>query len=193
MAQTQKNIKTKRSIKENMMPQEAPIQAQAPQMDMTSLGQEPQMQSWDHPGCEDKVGQVFVVLKPSPESAAEDLVHETHCFGMGQFEPHSVHGVYADGREANLVAEAAQADLHKHLRKVEKKKDHVLDEIAKHIGKLQKAVNGHMDEASQKPEEADMHHELAQRKMNIIKGLRDKHKAIKATKKELPEPKENKK
>jgi hypothetical protein len=50
-----------------------------------------------------------------------------------------------------------------------------------------------MDEASEKPEEADMHHELAQRKMNIIKGLRDKHKAVKATNRELPEPKENKK
>jgi hypothetical protein len=154
------------------------------------MGQEPQMQSWDHPGCEDKIGKVFVVLKPSPESSPENLVHDTHAFGIGQFEPSSVHGLYADKNEANLVAEAAQADLHTHLRKVEKKKDQVLDEITKHINKLQKAVNGHMTEASEKPEEADMHHELAQRKMNIIKGLRDKHKAVKATKKELPEIKE---
>ena len=187
MSQIQKNVKTKKSIKENMMPQQAPAMNQVPQMGMTSLEQEPQMQSWDHPGCEDKIGKVFVVLKPSPESSADNLVHETHAFGIGQFEPSSVHGLYADKNEANLVAEAAQADLHTHLRKVEKKKDHVLDEITKSINKLQKAVNGHMTEASEKPEEADMHHELAQRKMNIIKGLRDKHKAVKTTKKELPE------
>jgi hypothetical protein len=173
-----------------MMPQQAPVMNQAPQMDMTSLEQEPQMQSWDHPGCEDKIGKVFVVLKPSPESSPENLVHETHAFGIGQFEPNSVHGLYADKNEANLVAEAAQTDLHKHLRKVEKKKSQVLDEITKHINKLQKAVNGHMTEASEKPEEADMHHELAQRKMNVIKGLRDKHKAVKMTQKELPEIKE---
>jgi len=24
--------------------------------------------NWDHPGCEDKVGKMFVVLKPGPES-----------------------------------------------------------------------------------------------------------------------------
>jgi len=190
MSQIQKNVKTKKSIKENMMPQQAPVMNQAPQMDMTSLEQEPQMQSWDHPGCEDKIGKVFVVLKPSPESSPENLVHETHAFGIGQFEPNSVHGLYADKNEANLVAEAAQTDLHKHLRKVEKKKSQVLDEITKHINKLQKAFNGHMTEASEKPEEADMHHELAQRKMNVIKGLRDKHKAVKMTQKELPEIKE---
>ena len=123
MSQIQKKVGAKKSIKENMMPQQAPVMNRAPQMDMGSLEQEPQMQSWDHPGCEDKIGKVFVVLKPSPESSPENLVHETHCFGCGQFEPSSVHGLYADKNEANLVAEAAQADLHTHLRKVEKKKD----------------------------------------------------------------------
>jgi hypothetical protein len=152
-----------------------------------AFSMEPQAQTWEHPGCDDKVGDIYVVLKPTPESTPEDSVHQTHAFGMGQFEPHSVHGVYTDKNEANLVSEAAHTDLHKYLRKVEKKKDEVLEELAKQINKLQKAVNGHMDEASQKPEEADMHHELAQRKMNIIKGLRDKHKAVKASKKELPE------
>ena len=192
MSQIQKKVGTKKSIKENIMPQEAPVMNQAPQMGMGSLEQEPQMQSWDHPGCEDKRGKVFVVLKPGPQSSIEDLVHETHVFGTGQFDPNSVHGLYADKNEANLVAEAAHADLHKHLRGVEKKKDRVLDEIVKNINKLQKAVNGHMNEASEKPEEADMHHELAQRKMNVIKGLRDKHKAVKASKKELPKQEEEK-
>jgi hypothetical protein len=48
-------------------------------------------------------------------------------------------------------------------------------------------MNSHMKEATEKPELSEAHHAQAERKMNIIKGLRDKHKAIKATKKDLPE------
>jgi hypothetical protein len=33
---------------------------------------------------------------------------------------------------------------------------------------------------------SEKHHELAERKMAMIRGLRDKHKAVKAAKKELP-------
>ena len=148
---------------------------------------QPQMQSWDHPGCEDKIGKIFVVLKPSPESSPEDLVHQTHAFGTGQFDPQSVHGVYGDEAEAGIVAEAATAELHKHLAKVEKKKDHVLSEIEKHVARLQKEINAHMKEATDRPELSEGHHQLAEKKMNIIKSLRDKHKTIKGTKKELPE------
>lgn len=169
------NTKKKKSLKENMMPQQE------------MLGQQPQMQSWDHPGCEDRVGKMFVVLKPNPESSHDDLVHETHAFGTGQFDPQSVHGVYIDEDEAKLVAEAVISELHKHLAKVEKKKDHVLGEIEKHVARLQKEINTHMKEATDRPELAEGHHQLAERKMNMIKGLREKHKAIKATKKELPE------
>lgn len=165
----------KESVKENMLPQQ----------DM--LGTAPTVQSWDHPGCDDKVGKMFVVLKPSSHSSMEDLVHETHAFGMGQFDPQGVHGVYADLEEANLVAEAAVDELHKHLAKVEKKKDHVLSELDKHVARLQKEINAHMKEATDRPELAEGHHQLAEKKMNMIKNLREKHKAIKATKRELPE------
>ena len=91
MSQIQKKVKTKKSIKENMMPQQDSMMQQAPSMEMPVMDQEP---SWDHPGCDDKVGKIFVVLKPSPEHSPEDLVHNTHAFGIGQFEPNSVHGVY---------------------------------------------------------------------------------------------------
>ena len=179
MEKTQKkmaqNIKKKKNLKENMLPQVSlPTAA-------------PQMQSWDHPGCEDKIGKMFVVLKPSAQSSVEDLVHETHAFGTGQFDPQGVHGVYADMNEANLVAEAALNELFKHLGKVEKKKDQVLSEIEKHVARLQKEINAHMKEATDRPELAEGHHQLAEKKMNMIKGLRNKHKAVKATKKEIPQ------
>ena len=186
MSQPQKKT-NKRSIKENMMPQQNPMVPQQPPMDMPIMQQEP---SWDHPGCDDKVGKVFVVLKPTAGTSHEDLVQETHCFGMGQFDPMAVHGVYNNVEEANLVAEAATVNLHKHLAKIEKKKDHVMNEIEKHIARLQKEINVHMKEATDAPELSEGHHGLAEKKMNMIKGLRDKHKAIKAAKKEVPEIKE---
>ena len=182
MEKTQKkmaqNTKKKRTLKENMMPQQ----------DM--LGQAPQMQSWDHPGCEDKVGKMFVVLKPNPEVSPMDLVQETHAFGMGQFDPQSVHGVYMDEEEANLVAEAAYVKLHKHLAEIEKKKDTVVNKIDSHIARLQKEINSHMKEATENPELSEGHHQLAEKKMNMIKGLRDKQKTVKAAKKELPQKEE---
>lgn len=142
---------------------------------------------WEHPGCEDKIGDIFVVLRPNPESSPEDLVHKTHAFGMGQFEPQGVHGVYNDENEANLVAEAACTELRKHLEEVEGKKHTVVEKIDKIISKLQKEINTHMKEASEMPESADKAHELAERKMATIKGLREKRKMVEASKKPLEE------
>lgn len=166
--------KKKKNLKENMLPQ------------MGLPTAEPQAQSWDHPGCDDKVGNLFVVLKPHAGATPQDIMHQTHAFGMGQFDPQGVHGVYNNEEEANLVAEAACNELHKHLHAVEKKKDHVLGEIDKHIARLQKEINAHMKEATERPELSEGHHQLAEKKMNTIKGLRDKHRAIKASKKDIP-------
>lgn len=139
-----------------------------------------------HPGCEDVIGDIYIVLKPSADSNAANMVHKTHAFGIHQFDPHTVHGVYNDEGEAAIVAESALKELHKHLAKVEKKKDSVLERIGKHIHKLQKEINDHMKLANSKPEEADAHHMLAEKKMGIIRNLRDKHKLVKAAKRELP-------
>jgi hypothetical protein len=149
-----------------------------------------EQEHWDHPGCEDKIGQIFVVLKPGSESSPEDIVHKTHAFGMGQFEPQGVHGVYNDETEANLVAEAACTELRKHLEEVEGKKHTVTEKIDKVINKLQKEINLHMKEASEMPEGADKAHELAERKMAQIKELREKRKMVEASKKPLPEKEE---
>jgi|688.fasta_scaffold91896_4 hypothetical protein len=152
------------------------------------VSQEGMMQdNWDHPGCEDRIGKVFVVLKPGPESMPKDIVHQTHAFGMGQFDPQSVHGVYTEKDEANLVAEAACMELRKHLSEVEKKKDTVLEKIDKHIARLQKEINAHMKDATDIPEMSEKHHELAERKMGMIRNLREKHKMVKSAKKQLPE------
>jgi len=141
---------------------------------------------YNHPGCDDQIGDIYVVLKPSADNSVEDIMHKTHAFGVHQFDPHTVHGVYGDEGEANLVAEGAVKDLHKHLTKLEKKKDTILEKIGKKIHSLQKEINDHMKSANERPEESDTHHMLAEKKMGVIRNLRDKHKMIKASKKELP-------
>lgn len=146
--------------------------------------EEPDMhQHLDTPEYEDKIGQVFVVLKPEPESQPTDIVHQTDVFGAGQFDPHTVHGVYNEENEANLVAEAICGELQKHLGEVEKKKHTVVEKIDKHIARLQKEINQHMKEASELPEQADKSHALAEEKMETIKGLREKRKMVEASKK----------
>ena len=161
-------------------PQPEPLQIELPDQDMGVVDQ------YAHPGCDDQIGDIFVVLKPTHASNAQDIMHKTHAFGVHQFDPHTVHGVYGDEGEANLVAEGAVRDLHKHLTKVEKKKDTILEKIGKKIHALQKEINNHMKSASARPEESDTHHMLAEKKMNVIRNLRDKHKMVKASKKELP-------
>jgi hypothetical protein len=141
----------------------------------------------DHPGCEDTVGKIFIVLKPVPGASPIDLVHPTHAFGMGQYDPQGVHGVYNDEEEANMVAESACNELHKHLTGVEKKKDQILDKITEKIAGFQKEINAHMKEATDNPELAEKHHQLAERKMQAIGALRGKHKMVKEAKKEVPQ------
>lgn len=159
------------------------MQMGAPEMDV------PETETIDqyiHPGCEDQIGDIYVVLKPNPGGSPEDIVHKTHAFGVHQFDPKTVHGVYGDEGEAAIVAEGAIKDLDKHLKKVEGKKDTIIQRIAEKINFLQKEINGHMKSANERPEESDTHHMLAEKKMNLIRNLRDKHKMVKAAKKQLP-------
>ena len=138
--------------------------------------EENHMMGHEHPGYEDKVGQICIVMKPSPDSSPEDLVHTTHAFGMGQYDPTTIHGIYNDEKEANLVAEAICNELQKYLAEVEKKKGEVSMKLEAAIAKLQKEVNRCMDEGNDTK---------AQETIQKIAELRNKHKMVEASKKEM--------
>lgn len=163
--------------------QPVPLEVEVPEVGVVD--------QYAHPGCEDTIGDIYIVLKPNANSNTADMVHKTHAFGTHQFDPHTVHGVYGDEGEAAIVAEGALKDLHKHIKKVENKKNDALSKIGKHITRLQKEINDHMKSANERPEESDNHHMLAEKKMNMIRNLRDKHKMVKASKKELPKKQED--
>lgn len=145
-----------------------------------------------HPGCEDTVGQIFIVLKPGPEDSAENLVQPTHVFGMNQVDPSMVHGVYQDEKQANTVAEGAVKSLQEHLEGMEMKKNTITEKIAERIKALQQEINQHLEEASANPELEENHHMDAETKMNEIKTLRQKAKAVEASKKPIEEKKDKK-
>jgi hypothetical protein len=140
-------------------------------------------QSYEHPGCEDTIGDIFVVMKPGPEDTPEKLVQPTHAFGMQQFDPMQVHGVYNDQEEANMVAEAACNELYKHMKEVEDKKHSITEKIGRMIKEMQKQVNRHMQEGNEGG---------AQETLQKISSLRERHKMVQASKKEI-KPLEEKK
>ena len=140
--------------------------------------EETHMMGHDHPGCEDNVGAIYVVLKPTPGTSPADLVHQTHAFGMHQHDPMNIHGIYGDEGEANMVAEAACTEMYKHLQEIEKKKQDVTERIEKTIGMLQKEVNRCMEEGMD---------ERAQGLLEKIKQLRSKGSMVEASKKPIEE------
>lgn len=166
------NADKKESVKESITMQQ-PIMQQMQQ----------QMPSHEHPGCEDMVGDIFVVLKPTPEDTPQNLVQPTHVFGMGQFDPAKVHGVYNDEEEANIVAEAACNELYKHMKEVEDKKNSITEKIDGMIRKMHKQVNRYMQEGNEG---------AAQMMLEKISNLRERHKMVETSKKEI-KPLEEKK
>ena len=134
-----------------------------------------------HPGCEDNVGQICVVLKPTPGASPEDLVHTTHAFGMHQFDPMQVHGIYPDEKQAQQIAEAACSAMEGHLQAIEEKKMEVTSKIEETIKKLQKEVNRCMEEGMD---------ERAQKVIQKIAELRSKHQMVEASKKEIKKEEE---
>lgn len=138
--------------------------------------EETHMMGHDHPGCDDQVGQIFVVLKPTPGASPENLVQQTHAFGMHQHDPMNIHGIYGDEGQAISVAEAACTEMYKHLEEVEKKKHEVTEKIEKTIEMLQKEVNRCMEEGQDG---------RAQQVLQKISELRSKHQMVEASKKPI--------
>jgi hypothetical protein len=98
-----------------------------------------------------------------------------------------IHGYYSTQEEAMKVANTLLTDKMASQKSLEEKKSQVVDKIDKVIAKLQKEINDHMKMTTEAPEEADKYHSMAETKMSKIKELREKHKAVAASKKQLQE------
>lgn len=140
----------------------------------------------------------FVVEKPkSPTENPSMLVFKSDPFMFAKqviagLTPDEVFGFFLDEDEAFSVAHDLVSSAFESAKSLEEKKEVVLGKLDKHINRLQREINQHMKEASVDPDAADRHHQMAEMKMSTIKELRNKHKMVGASKKELIKPEEDK-
>jgi hypothetical protein len=140
----------------------------------------------------------FVVEKPkSPTENPSMLVFKSDPFMFAKqviagLTPEEVYGFFLDEDEAFSIAHDLVSSAFESAKSLEEKKEAVLGKLDKHINKLQREINQHMKEASVDPDAADRHHQMAEMKMSTIKELRNKHKMVGASKKELIKPEEDK-
>lgn len=137
--------------------------------------------------------EFYVVEHPeSPTENPQMLVHKSDPFMfarqvIGGLRPEQVYGFYLDENDAINAAHDLVDAVYESAKNLETKKDTVIEKLNKHINKLQKEINMHMKSASDNPQEADQHHTMAERKMAMIKEMRNKHKMVEAAKQQLPE------
>ena len=135
--------------------------------------------------------EFWVVEKPTdPMADPMTLVHKSDPFKFamqvrGGLVPDEVLGFYLDEDEALNAAHDQVTAVFEAAKALEEKKDAVIGKLDKHIARLQKEINQHMREAGDNPDQADNHHQEAERKMATIKELRSKHKMVGQSKKEL--------
>ncbi len=64
------------------------------------------------------------------------MVHQSDVFGVNQFSPENIHGVYNDGDRATGIAEKLVREMHVSMAQLEEKKGKVSDKLQKAITKL---------------------------------------------------------
>ena len=106
---------------------------------------------------------------------------------MNGLSPDQVAGFYSTEEEARKKAEGMLDELYTKAKTLEEKKEEVSKKLQKTLDALQKKAESHMKMVKSEPENADKHHEEAERLMARIKELRGKHKMVEGSKQELGE------
>lgn len=137
--------------------------------------------------------QFWVVMKPtSYESTVQDIMAPADPFQFCEMHknglaPNQVAGFFTDEAEASKKAEGMLNTLYEAAKALEEKKGEVSGKLQKTIDALQKKAEEHMKMVKKEPENADKHHEQAEKAMARIKELRGKHKMVEESKKEVKE------
>ena len=145
---------------------------------------------------ENKVGQLYVVQKPSAGCDMAGMVYEVDP--ITGIQPHgvdaqTVHGVYASMEEAQKVAEKLYDGHMTGMKKLEEKKGKVTDKLTKTISNLEKKHKSMMEMAKANPKEASMHKSKISEIQAKIQELMDKLEKVEKSKKPIEEKEEDKK
>ena len=145
---------------------------------------------------ENKVGQLYVVQKPSAGCDMAGMVYEVDP--ITGIQPHgvdaqTVHGVYASMEEAQKVAEKLYDGHMTGMKKLEEKKGKVTDKLTKTISNLEKKQKSMMEMAKANPKEASMHKSKISEIQAKIQELMDKLEMVEKSKTPIEEKEEDKK
>jgi len=142
--------------------------------------------------------EFWVVQKPtSHESSIQDIVTSCDPFQFvdmcrSGLAPDAVHGFYTEEEDAEKAGKQLLTDMYHSAKSLEEKKEEVTTKLQKTIDKLQKKAEEHMRMVKKEPDQADHHHEEAEKIMARIKELRGKHKMVETAKKQLKPLEEDK-
>ena len=145
---------------------------------------------------ENKVGQLYVVQKPSAGCDMAGMVYEVDP--ITGIQPHgvdaqTVHGVYASMEEAQKVAEKLYDGHMTGMKKLEEKKGKVTEKLTKTITMLEKKQKSMMEMAKANPKEASMHKGKISEIQAKIQELMDKLEMVEKSKTPIEEKEEDKK
>jgi len=145
---------------------------------------------------ENKVGQLYVVQKPSAGCDMAGMVYEVDP--ITGIQPHgvdaqTVHGVYASMEEAQKVAEKLYDGHMTGMKKLEEKKGKVTEKLTKTITMLEKKQKSMMEMAKANPKEASMHRGKISEIQAKIQELMEKLEMVEKSKKPIEEKEEDKK
>ena len=135
--------------------------------------------------------EFWVVTKPQThEDTLDNILMPCDPFQFADMcrsglAPDQVHGFYTEEDEAQAQAQKLLTDKYSIAKALEEKKEEVSGKLQKTIDKLQKKAEEHMKMVKKEPEQADHHHDEAEKIMARIKELRGKHKMVESSKKQL--------
>lgn len=103
-----------------------------------------------------------------------------------------IHGYYNDHEDAQNIANTLINELFESAKSLEEKKSQVTDALQKKIDELQKKAEDHLKLAKKEPENAEKHQDEAEKMLARIKVLREKHKVVEGSKRDIKPLEENK-
>lgn len=137
---------------------------------------------------ENKIGEIYCVKKPAKDATMESLMFELNPFeGL---VPHNipmeeVHGIYADQKEAQKVAESLYEEYCAKMEALEEKKGAVAQKISASIDALEKKRKEHVDAAKADPKNASTHKEKIAVLATKIDDLMSKLEKVERSKKNV--------
>lgn len=143
---------------------------------------------------ENKVGQLYMVQKPSAGCDMAGMVYEVDPItGIQQHgvDAQTVHGMYPTPEEAQKVAEKLYNGHMSEMKKLEEKKGTVANKLTTAISKLEKKHKGLMETAKANPAQASNHKAAIAEIQTKIQELMDKLSMVEKSKKPIEEKEED--